>query len=285
MERERGLLPENFDPTFLSAWKGIRTDEESNYHGHEFLELSYIHSGRGKYKIDDVVYDLQEGDLVIVNAGAYHQYLPADSGDVMVQFMVGLTDVHLHEMEKNVLPLPENGPVFHTSGDFKLKFSKLCLSMQVENETCKIGKYYMMKTYAVQMLLLLLREFKQQPKAGAPASCSFESVNRKYLVEKIVDYFEDHYDQKISLDRIAGNMYLSPFYVSKIFKAETGDTPIHYLIDIRMEKARELLSQDRDMSIQEVAQRVGYDDAYHFSKLFKKKFGVSPSAQRRESRR
>ena len=285
MERERGLLPENFDPTFLFAWKGIRTDEESNYHGHEFLELSYIHSGRGKYRIDDVVYELQEGDLVIINAGANHQYLPSDTGEVMVQFMVGLTDVHLHDLPKNVLPLSAAGPVFHTSGDFKLKLSKLCLSMQVENETCKIGKYYMMKTYAVQLLLLLLREMKQQPRTGTTASCSFESVSRKYLVEKIVDYFEDHYDQKISLDRIAGNMYLSPFYVSKIFKAETGDTPIHYLIDIRMEKARELLNQEQNLSIQEVAQRVGYDDAYHFSKLFKKKFGVSPSAQRRESRR
>ena len=99
-------------------------------------------------------------------------------------------------------------------------------------------------------------------------------------MEKIIDYFEDHYADKISLDQIAGNMYLSPFYISRIFKAETGNTPIHYLIDIRMEKAMEFLRQEAGLSIQEAAARVGYDDAYHFSKLFKKKFGISPSAAR-----
>ena len=65
--------------------------------------------------------------------------------------------------------------------------------------------------------------------------------------------------------------------MSKIFKAETGDTPIRYLINIRLEKAKELLENGWEGSIQEVAMEVGYDDAYHFSKLFKKRYGVSPS--------
>ena len=113
--------------------------------------------------------------------------------------------------------------------------------------------------------------------------CSFESVNRKYLVEQILSYFEEHYSEKISLDQIAENMYLSPFYISKIFKSETGDTPIRHLIDIRLEKAMELLESGWQGSIQEVAARVGYDDAYHFSKLFKKRYGLSPSQARRQA--
>ena len=110
---------------------------------------------------------------------------------------------------------------------------------------------------------------------------AFESVNKKYVVEQMVNYFEDHYSEKISLDQIAENMYLSPFYISKIFKSETGDTPIRHLINIRLEKAKELLEQGYDGSIQEIAALVGYDDAYHFSKLFKKRFGVPPSQVRR----
>ena len=101
------------------------------------------------------------------------------------------------------------------------------------------------------------------------------------MVEQILNYFEDHYNEKVSLDRIAENMYLSPFYISKIFKSETGDTPIRHLINIRLEKAREILLEEKDKSIQEVAACVGYDDAYHFSKLYKKHFGVSPSQTRR----
>ena len=137
----------------------------------------------------------------------------------------------------------------------------------------------MMKTYAMQILLLLLREMEEPETAEnrEVRQCSFESVNRKHVVEKIIDYFEDHYAEKISLDQIAENMYLSPFYISRIFKAETGDTPIRYLINIRLEHAWEILKENKELSIQEVAALVGYEDAYHFSKLFKKKFGVSPS--------
>ena len=71
--------------------------------------------------------------------------------------------------------------------------------------------------------------------------------------------------------------YLSTTYITKIYKEVTGDTPINFLINLRMEKAREILSEGH-FSIQTVAKRVGYDDPYYFSKLFKKKFGYSPSA-------
>lgn len=138
----------------------------------------------------------------------------------------------------------------------------------------------MLKAYLMQLLLLVLRE--QSPPPQARKGYSFESVNKKYVVEQIVSYFEDHYSEKISLDTIAENMYLSPFYISKIFKSETGDTPIRHLIGIRLERAREMLMEEKEMSIQEVAAAVGYDDAYHFSKLFKKYYGKSPSQLRKE---
>ena len=78
-------------------------------------------------------------------------------------------------------------------------------------------------------------------------------------------------------------MYLSPFYISRIFKSETGSAPIRHLIRIRLEKARELLEGGYQGSIQEVAALVGYDDAYHFSKLYKKHYGVSPSQARKNA--
>ncbi|MEG0387843.1 MAG: AraC family transcriptional regulator, partial [Niameybacter sp.] len=76
---------------------------------------------------------------------------------------------------------------------------------------------------------------------------------------------------------ISKNMYLSPVYISKIFKEETGTSPINYLIQIRLEKAKEILEKN-DMPINLVAKSVGYEDAYYFSKLFKKYYGSAPSA-------
>ncbi len=275
------ILQEDFNPTFLFTWKGIRKKDEAKYHKHEHLEFGYILSGRGRHRIGDQVYDVCEGDLILINAGEYHQSLISESGGPAVEFYVGLTDIYLEGLEKNNLPISEAGPILHTSGELKMKLSRLCIYMEAEKEMGRFGRHFMMKTYAMQMLVLYLREQEQSQKERPMRQCSFESVNRKYLVEKILDYFEDNYAQKISLDQIAGNMYLSPFYVSKIFKAETGETPIHLLIEIRMEKAKELLLEDPSLSIQEVSARVGYEDAYHFSKLFKKKFGVAPSGMRK----
>ena len=76
---------------------------------------------------------------------------------------------------------------------------------------------------------------------------------------------------------------LSPVYISKIFKSETGETPINYLISLRMEKAGKLLEENPMLSIQKVADEVGYDDAYHFSKLFKKYYGISPVYYKRNN--
>ena len=72
-------------------------------------------------------------------------------------------------------------------------------------------------------------------------------------------------------------MYLSPFYISRLFKNEVGDTPINYLISLRMKEAEQLLLAQPDASVQDIAKSVGYEDAYHFSKVFKKHFGISPS--------
>ncbi|WP_312729295.1 helix-turn-helix transcriptional regulator, partial [Enterococcus sp.] len=68
----------------------------------------------------------------------------------------------------------------------------------------------------------------------------------------------------------------SPTYLSKIFKEATGVSPINYLIEIRLKRAKDMLKND-NLTIKEVASAVGYQDAYHFSKSFKKLYGVSPS--------
>ena len=77
----------------------------------------------------------------------------------------------------------------------------------------------MLKSYLMQMVLLVARE--QCEPVENPSRRAFESANRKYVVEQIVSYLEDHYNEKISLDQIAANMYFSPYYISKIFKSET----------------------------------------------------------------
>ena len=255
---------EELNPTFLFTWKGRREKDEQRYHCHDYLEIAFMMSGKGKYRIDGKIYSVEEGDLLIFNPGVYHQGLVKDVNTAVTEFFVGASDIRVKGLSDNCLPIPKAEPVIHTTGDFRQR----------------LFRYFMMKAYLMQMVVMILRH--QLKGEETSSGYAFESVNKKYIVERIVSYFGDHYAEKISLDRIAENMYLSPFYISKIFKSETGEAPIRHLIKIRLEKAMELLGTDDSYSIKEVALKVGYDDAYHFSKLFKKYYGFSPSQVKKQ---
>lgn len=284
MEQQKNIqfITEDLNPTFLFIWKGVRNRTSDSYHCHDHGEIAFVLSGTGKYRIEDEIYTVQEGDLLIFNPGVRHQAMVCPESETpTTEFFVGYSDLKLQGLPANALPVPEGEYMLHTAGELRQRLFKICSSMEAEKAVCKQGKYFMLKAYMIQILLLAIRE--QCEPMEKLQGCAFESVNRKYVVEQMLNYFEDHYSEKISLDQIAENMYLSPFYISKIFKSETGDTPIRHLINIRLEKAKELLEGGCDGSIQEVAASVGYDDAYHFSKLFKKHFGISPSQVRRKA--
>ncbi len=272
---EAEVFMNDLNPTFLFTWKGRRTRNERVYLSHDHLEIAFMMSGVGKYKINEEIFDVAEGDLIIFNPGTYHQCLVTDATNSLTEFFVGASDFQFCDLPENCMPLPKEGMIIHTTGEFRQKLFKICASMEAENVIAWQGRYYMMKTYLMQLMLLIVRQ--QFSPVELKTGYAFESVNKKYVVEQIVNYFEDHYAEKISLDQIAENMYLSPFYISKIFKSETGDTPIRHLINIRLEKAMELLKDGFSGSIKEVAVSVGYEDAYHFSKLFKKRYGFPPS--------
>lgn len=265
---------QDLNPTFLFTWKGTRTEKE-NYHNHDFSEFVYILSGKGKCRVDDVIYDIEEGDLLLLNPKQMHQFFPREEGTPATEFFVAMTDMQLPGLLPNYVRDEGEPLIMHTTGELRLKLFKICSSMEAEAAVYRPGRYFMLKSYLMQMILLVIRE-KAEP-IEVKNGFAFESVNKKHVVEQILNYFEDHYQEKVSLEQIAENMYLSPFYISKIFKSETGDTPIHHLINIRLERAYELLERGNVKSIQEVAAKVGYDDAYHFSKLFKKKYGMPPS--------
>ena len=79
-------------------------------------------------------------------------------------------------------------------------------------------------------------------------------------------------------------MYLSPYYISKIFKSEIGESPIHYLIRVRLEHAKELLEQKEDFGVAEIAEKVGYESQSKLTAAFKSAYGVLPSEYRKEKK-
>lgn len=96
------------------------------------------------------------------------------------------------------------------------------------------------------------------------------------VASEIASYLEDHYRDDLSLQSVAGRMGYSEVYFCRLFKNCFDKTFIMYLNDLRMAKAMELL-KDISINIKEISERVGYRDANYFTRIFKKKMGMTPS--------
>ncbi|NIK77095.1 two-component system response regulator YesN [Paenibacillus castaneae] len=99
-------------------------------------------------------------------------------------------------------------------------------------------------------------------------------------VEKIIDYINSRYTEDILLSSIAKNFNMSIGYLSTLIKKETGATYSDYIMNKRLGMAKDLLN-DPSLSVHDIVQRVGYKDYFHFNKLFKKHFGITPSKYRK----
>ena len=96
------------------------------------------------------------------------------------------------------------------------------------------------------------------------------------IIEIAVEYIKNNFQKDISLDEVSKTVNISPYYFSKIFKEGTGKNFIEYLTDIRIEKAKELLSTT-EYSMKEICSMCGYSDPNYFSRSFKKNVGVTPT--------
>lgn len=99
-------------------------------------------------------------------------------------------------------------------------------------------------------------------------------------VATAVKYVNDNYCHRLSVNEVASACFVSAHYLSNIFKKEMGISPQQYIIDVRIKRAKELLSI-KHLSITDIANSVGYSDVLAFSKIFSKVTGVSPTNYRR----
>jgi two-component system response regulator YesN len=98
-------------------------------------------------------------------------------------------------------------------------------------------------------------------------------------VAKAREYIEMNYADDLSLEGVAREVRVSPFYFSKLFKEECSEGFQDYLTRLRIEAAKKLLD-DPERSVKEVSFDIGYQDPNYFSRLFKKETGLTPSEYR-----
>lgn len=105
-------------------------------------------------------------------------------------------------------------------------------------------------------------------------------VKHSDVVYKVTNYIRKNCHEKLTLDILAREVFLSKSYLSSIFKAETGVSLTEYIANIRIEKSKKLLTTE-GVAISEIAQACGFKDQSYFSKVFKKETGISPKKYRK----
>lgn len=110
---------------------------------------------------------------------------------------------------------------------------------------------------------------------------SNKKVKNRQIIEGIKEFIRKNYNNNLTLEEIAASVYLSPYYVSRIFKEEQNITIMDYVTKVRVEEAKKLLRNPR-YQIDEIAERLGYSDASYFSKVFRRLEGMSPSKFRQQ---
>ncbi|WP_201007865.1 response regulator transcription factor [Paenibacillus glycanilyticus] len=119
---------------------------------------------------------------------------------------------------------------------------------------------------------------------SAVMDAAFTALESNSVVQKSVQYMKENVEEDISREDVAAHVGLNPAYLSRLFKKETGQNLIDYLIETKMARARQLLDTT-GMTVSAIAQQVGYSNFSHFTKMFKKQYGVNPQEYRNVTKR
>jgi len=111
-----------------------------------------------------------------------------------------------------------------------------------------------------------------------------EQLNNLYKsrINKTLDYIEKHIQKQFTLSELAEESNFSKFHFNRIFNALMGESPLQFILRVRIEKAKALLIHNRNQSITEIAYQCGFTDISIFSRNFKNHFNISASQYRNE---
>lgn len=153
----------------------------------------------------------------------------------------------------------------------------LGLALEAEREAGHPNGQYFWESLSNALSISVLNQFsafkqKIQHHSGGLSS---------HQLKRTIEYINDNLAFNLSLDVLATMLSMSPYYFERLFKQSVGRTPLQYIISCRVERAKVLLRTTRQ-PIMSVASQVGYQNHSHFSRLFRKLTGVSPSAYRNQ---
>ena len=149
-------------------------------------------------------------------------------------------------------------------------FERLQKSLDLGTEVDQL----MARVQTLEILLLVLGA--QTRRSQGPARLPpYGRTRQQMLLVQARQYIDAHFREHLSLDAIAHELRVSPYYLSHVFSRESGLSFVEYLTRVRLQQALALLREGR-LNVSEIAYAVGYDDSNYFAKVFRRHFGLAP---------
>lgn len=241
---------------------------------HDFAEIFICMDGDCAVQLEDQYYRLLRGSVAVIPPDTIHNEIPRKKGGhigIWITIDRGFCMLHLSGKQ--------DGTGFYTVEGQLLNeiacYGRLVQEMSLEISTPTVFSYELIKSCLMQILITALREISERKTAP-----DYIGNWKETIVEAVKRYAENSDSSPISLKTIAHETHMSENYLNILFKSEVGKTIMQYVKEFRINKAKHLLTAT-DASIKSIAIDLGYYDQYHFSKSFKKAFGMSPSRFRK----
>lgn len=265
-------MPVERAPRLACISKSVPESPPWSMHSHDDLcELVLIWEGEATYFIGGQEYRVRRGDLLVYNSGVVHDERCGVSAPVS-SYCCSMSGLKLRGLRENAF-LPEDAcPVFPAGAHLEALRDTMSLMFDALSsgvDGCE--------PYCNHLLLGVLSRVWALRHNSQPAR---RSASQSLLGGRIKAYIDLHYTEEISLQSLAADLRISPYYLSHVFKDMTGYAPGQYITRRRIGLAQNLLIST-GLQISDIASRVGYPSPSHFHDRFTKNVGMSPRAYRK----
>ena len=238
-----------------------------SHHYHNLFELYFLERGRCRYFIDDNSYDVEPGDIAFILPGTVHKTIyENNSRKRRVIYCSG------YFVPGSVMPVISEMSAVYREPSIIPEVKKYISEIETEYKENNIFSQDKIRCF-MHLLLILLAQHKNKIVSPPPQSS---------VISSIAAFLKDNVSSNLSLSETAEKYGFTPQYLSSLFKEKTGMGFHEYIHLLRMLKAEELLSSSVPFSISEVSEKCGFNDSNYFSFVFKKHFGMNPSAMKKQ---
>jgi AraC-like DNA-binding protein/quercetin dioxygenase-like cupin family protein len=269
------------DPLFPFSLRQYILKKEENsagtFHYHDCFEITCILSGEAKYYVNNAVYDVCPGDILLFNSIEPHGWEVSTEEAVLLVmvFESSLIANGFSALDYDYLmPFVERGSGFQNvlrakepeAAAIRALFSEI----REESLACGTGCRLMIKADVLRILTLLIRHFQSAGRTGREIGRQALEISR---LAAVFDYINSHFSEPLRLRDAAGMAYMSPNYFSAYFRRVTGQTFSEYLTVLRLRRVQELRAHT-GRSVTQAAMDCGFrnmSNYYHLNQKYRSK--------------